>query len=110
MRFATLLPLLVAGIFLHAFAQSPKPKSHEDGETVIHIIAVNDKGDVLVEPVVTPTLEFHIEQGSIDDVGVADCIQKHETRTAGKWDYQAFVLDCSGTKIVLSDIDMRTKR
>jgi hypothetical protein len=109
MRFAALLPFLVIAIFLHSFAQTPKPQSHEDGETVIHIIAVNNKGDVLAEPVVTPTLEFHVEEGSIDD-GVADCIQKHELRAADKWNYHAFILTCGNAKLALVDMDMRTKR
>lgn len=96
-------------VFFQTFAEPPK-QSHDDGEAVIHIIATNDKGDVFVEPVVPPTLEFHVEEGAIDSVGVADCIQKHEVRAAGKWNYQAFVLVCGDTKLALADMDMRTKR
>jgi hypothetical protein len=111
--------LLVAALLSSSQISAQAPVK---GECVIHVLAANDKNEIIAESVESPVLGFRVEEGKVDGPGVYDCEQNTEMRsinisavplagdTRQKVEYPVVVLRCGGIKLVLTGMDLRVKK
>jgi len=87
----------------------PKPV-FESGHAMIRILSVTKDGTAIAESMVTPELEFRIEQGQVDAHTVLELEQDREMRRAGDMRYPVIVLKHGDVKLALLGVDLTVKK